>query len=333
MPGNDRERKRREYAESLIPSPSDAPNLAARLGEANYARRLRLEAEREAEFHAILSTKFTWMKVHLLRPSERMILKCIGLWRLGRRGYFDLKVVENEVRLGEKLPKSFDGFRIAHLTDLHIDMDDALVPLLAKALEETDYDLCVMTGDYRNLTVGGIARTVELMQRLAPSLKAPAYLVPGNHDFLAEVPPMERTGKYRFLLNESVRISRTDGDGALWLCGVDDPAVFRTHDIGRASAGIDSGGVRVLLAHSPRVYRAAESAGFDLLLAGHTHGGQVCLPGGRAVMNNDATPRAYQKGAWRHGKMIGYTSCGCGATGLPIRINCPPEIAVHVLRR
>ncbi len=320
-------------ADALTPSPEDAAALEARLGSDRYRLRMRLEAEREAEFHAILSTKFTWLKVHLLRPTERRILKLTGFWNLGRRGYLDVRVVENEIVVGERLPQEFDGFRIAHLTDLHIDMDDALLPVLCQRLERTNYDICVMTGDYRNLTVGPIEKTVAMMDKICEAVRKPLYLVTGNHDFIAQVPPLEKSGKGRFLLNECAAIRKDGCADAIWICGIDDPVIFKTDDIARAVSGCGEGDVKVMLSHSPRVYAEAETAGVDLLLAGHTHGGQVCLPGGRAILSNDAAPRAYQKGAWRYGRLHGYTSCGCGASGLPIRINCPPEIVIHVLRR
>ena len=318
--------------EGLKPSEKDAPGLEARLGTAHYRRRLRLEDEREREFHALLSTKFTWLKVHVIRPTERRILKVTGLWNRGRQNYLNIRVIENEIVVGERLPAEFNGFRIAHLSDLHIDMDDALLPVLAKALEESRYDICVMTGDYRNMTVGPIGRTVELMDRLCDAVKAPLYLVLGNHDFIAQVPPLERSGKGRFLLNEGVPIRKPGCDSGLWLAGIDDPVIFRTDDLGKALDGSVQDDVKILLSHSPRVYAEAEAAGVDILLAGHTHGGQICLPGGRAILNNDASPRRYQNGPWRHGRLHGYTSCGSGASGLPIRFNCPPEIVIHVLK-
>jgi predicted MPP superfamily phosphohydrolase len=67
------------------------------------------------------------------------------------------------------------------------------------------------------------------------------------------------------------------------------------------------------------------------MLCGHTHGGQICLPGGRAIMLNANCPRAYCRGAWRFERLQGYTSVGSGACMIDVRINCPPEITVHRL--
>ena len=71
----------------------------------------------------------------------------------------------------------------------------------------------------------------------------------------------------------------------------------------------------------------------DLTLSGHTHGGQLCLPGGLPVMLEAKLPRAFGAGAWRHGAMAGYTSVGCGCSLMAVRLNCPPEITLHRLER
>jgi predicted MPP superfamily phosphohydrolase len=71
----------------------------------------------------------------------------------------------------------------------------------------------------------------------------------------------------------------------------------------------------------------------DMVLCGHTHGGQICLPGGIAIANNSRCPRWSTKGRWQLGKTQGYTSRGLGTSGIKARINCPAEVSVHTLRR
>lgn len=304
--------------------------LRKRLGAKAYDRRIATEIEREEEFHAIISSKFTFFKLHLVRPLQRLALKCLGLYAKGRNELLSPVVVENEVHFGNKLPVEFDGFRIIHLSDLHIDIDDDLEEAIAQVLMSHNYDLCVMTGDFRNKTVGTYDKTVSLMLKLRKAVKTEAYLVLGNHDYLGMVPELEQGG-YRFLLNESVGISR--GESSIFLGGIDDPVIFHTDDIPGAFAGTPRTALKILLGHSPRVYRRAEASGVDFLLCGHTHGGQVCLPGGRALVGNDSSPKTFHKGSWRFGKLLGYTTVGAGASGLPIRLNCPPELVIHTLRR
>ena len=73
-------------------------------------------------------------------------------------------------------------------------------------------------------------------------------------------------------------------------------------------------------------------AGVDLNLAGHTHGGQICLPGGIPLMVNASCSRRYCKGPWRYHALDGYTSVGSGVSMVDVRLNCPPEITIHRLR-
>jgi hypothetical protein len=68
------------------------------------------------------------------------------------------------------------------------------------------------------------------------------------------------------------------------------------------------------------------------MLCGHTHGGQICLPGGVPMLTDSDAPRAYARGAWRYDRMLGYTSVGCGASIVDIRLNCLPEVTLHRLR-
>ena len=89
----------------------------------------------------------------------------------------------------------------------------------------------------------------------------------------------------------------------------------------------------ILLSHTPEIYRQAAHAGFDLLLSGHTHGGQICLPGGIPITLDSNLPHAFGAGAWKYGNMAGYTSVGAGLCIAPVRFNCPPEITLHRLRR
>src|SRR5216684_1671382 len=134
----------------------------------------------------------------------------------------------------------------------------------------------------------------------------------------------------RMLLNECETISR--GDEAIYLAGIDDAHYYRVDNIEKAASEIPDDGLSILLSHTPEIYRQAAHAGFDLLLSGHTHGGQICLPGSIPITLDSVLPRRMGAGAWRYRNMIGYTSVGVGSCIVPVRINCPPEIALHHLR-
>ena len=102
---------------------------------------------------------------------------------------------------------------------------------------------------------------------------------------------------------------------------------------GRRRAAIPTGETAILLSHTPEVYRQAANAGFAVLLAGHTHGGQLCLPGGMPITLDSNLPRRFGVGAWRFGALTGYTSVGAGSSLVAVRLNCRPEITLHRLER
>ena len=180
----------------------------------------------------------------------------------------------------------------------------------AALAESTSYDIAVLTGDYRAATYGAYDTTLEGLGRLRPHLKGPVYGVLGNHDSIRMVPGMEAMG-IRMLLNESETIRR--GDQAIHLAGIDDAGFYGVDNIQKAGEAIPHGGFAVLLSHTPEVYRQAAHAGFHLMLSGHTHGGQICLPGGFALTLDAGVPRRYGAGAWVHEAMAGYTSTGTGS--------------------
>jgi predicted MPP superfamily phosphohydrolase len=98
------------------------------------------------------------------------------------------------------------------------------------------------------------------------------------------------------------------------------------------AAEIPDDGFSILLSHTPEIYRQAAHGGFDLLVSGHTHGGQICLPGSIPITLDSVLPRHMGSGPWKHREMVGYTSVGVGTSVVPVRINCLPEITLHHLQ-
>jgi hypothetical protein len=264
-------------------------------------------------------------------------LRLFRLWGRGRSNATQFELTENTVGI-DKLPSAFEGFRILQLSDLHFsDESDALTGLLAM-LEDVSYDLCVLTGDYN----AGFTETPGLkskMVQLQQSIRTETLAILGNHDSISMVPWMEDLG-VRFLINESHQIEKS-GE-TITIAGVDDYHRFRLSNLEKALSGIASSGIAssdieseviVLLNHSPEQYRQAAYAGVDLYLAGHTHGGQICLPNGFAPKLNIECGRQVGKGSWRFRDMQGYTSRGVGVSLVPVRFNCPPEVVIHVLEK
>ena len=193
-------------------------------------------------------------------------------------------------------------------------------------LGEAHYDLCVLTGDYRGGTCGPYDTTLAGMARVRDALKGPIYGVLGDHDTIYIVPGLEAMG-IRMLLNESAVIER--GGQRLYLGGIGDARSYNTE---RTTAAIPREEFSILISHTPEVYRQAADADFNLLLSGHTHGGQICLPGGIPITLNSVLPRSMGSGPWKYHDMIGYTSVGAGSSVVPVRFNCPPEITLHPYR-
>jgi predicted MPP superfamily phosphohydrolase len=228
------------------------------------------------------------------------------------------------------LPTAFSGFTILHLSDLHADLSGPAMQRAAELACDLDYDLCVLTGDYRGRTHGDCEPCLEIVAHLRKALRGDVYGVLGNHDSIAMVPNLEAFG-IRMLLNECVAIR--SGPASIYLAGVDDAHFYRADNIEKAAADIPHSSVSVLLSHTPEIYRQAAHAGFNLMLSGHTHGGQICLPGGIPILLEADLPRAFGSGAWRHADMVGYTSVGTGSSVVPVRFNNRPEITLHQLVR
>jgi uncharacterized protein len=240
-----------------------------------------------------------------------------------------VQVVQNEVVLPQ-MPAPFDGFRLMQLADLHCDLDPELIDIVIERIGGLEYDAAVLTGDYHNKIAGDPDTSLELMARLAPHIKKPRYAILGNHDFIEKVAFLESID-LTVLLNECDAIERAGS--LLWICGVDDPHFFRAHDLKKARERVPRGDTAILLSHSPETYQEAERLGYAFMLSGHTHGGQICLPGGFAVIGNAPVPRRFLAGPWQYGSLMGYTSRGTGASGVPARFNCPSEVTIHTLRR
>jgi len=203
---------------------------------------------------------------------------------------------------------------------------------LASTLSSLEYDLCVLTGDYRFRTFGNYDKTLTLMKNLTEHIHAHYGIsgILGNHDWLEMVPGLERCG-IRMLLNEAQSLEK--GSDAIWLLGLDDVHYYETGDLEKAVRLAPTDAVRILLVHSPEIIPEASTAGMDLYLCGHSHGGQICLPGGNPIITHCRCPRAYKAGPWQYRSMRGYTSRGVGTSLFPIRLFCFPEIIIHTLTR
>lgn len=301
--------------------------LEQRLGRVHARQRLGIEKDHEQIFgHGInFFHPENWYSIHSV---IRNALRLTGLYWRGRKNTELIQVHHNLLTL-EDLPTRFDGFTILHISDMHVDMNPGPMQRLIEHLPEAHYDICVLTGDFRGQTFGPFDATLAGLARVRSHLKAPVYGVLGNHDTIRMVPAMEEMG-IRMLLNEVDVIMREDQ--RIHLAGIDDAHYYRADNIEKTASAIPHGEFAILLSHTPEIYRQAAHAGFRVLLSGHTHGGQVCLPGSIPITLDSVLPRHMGSGLWKHDKMFGYTSVGVGSSIVTVRFNCPPEITLHHLQ-
>lgn len=263
----------------------------------------------------------------LLEPA----LAAVGLRR--RAVENTLAVDTTEVTLGfADLPRAFDGYTILQLSDLHVGRVPGLAQRIASQLRGVTADLAVVTGDIQSwgrpaaeLAADEVATIIS-----AAHVRDGVLGVLGNHDSQALVEPLEQRG-VRLLINEHASVHRPGAE--LHLAGVDDVHRFYTDTAERVLRARSPAGFSIALVHTPEFADVAAESGYTLYLAGHTHGGQICLPGGRPVFTAlDHRHRDFAAGLWRLGDMTGYTSRGVGVARRA-RFNCPPEIVVLRLRR
>ena len=236
------------------------------------------------------------------------------------------------------LPPAFDGLRIAQLTDLHVQTGfpaDALIPALESVARETP-DLIVLTGDYINDRSENNAFHSETCIALLSQLRAPlgVWAVFGNHDY--PPPPMDPSSLLwtkagiRTLSDEVAPLRRHGAE--ITLVGLRS-TIQRPVNPARVLRLAPANAFTIVLWHEPDRAGETAAAGGSLQLSGHTHGGQVVIPGwGPPVLPIGG--RLYPAGLYRvGGQMPLYVSRGVGLLPPRVRLNCPPEVTLLTLRR
>jgi len=295
------------------------------------SQRIKREHERHAHFLNINSPEiFQIMNVDWFIKTVRFCLKISGLKNKTYRNALELKVAKKELFF-PNLPVSFDGYTILLMTDLHIDGMTELPGIINNTVKSLNYDICLLGGDYRFNIHGDTEPTItgmeQLLLQLCPKTKVAAVL--GNHDEYKIAQGMEKAGA-TMLMNEQITITRNNE--RIYICGVDDCHYYGAHNLDLALENVEQKHFKILLSHSPEIYKEAEKRSFDLCLAGHTHAGQLCLPGRFPIICESSLPRKMIYDSWHYKSMQGYTSAGTGSSGTPARLNCPPEVVLLTLR-
>jgi predicted MPP superfamily phosphohydrolase len=283
-------------------------------------------------------------------PTRRQFLytgaaAAIGAAALGTDGYFEsyrLQLRKLEIPL-RRLPHQFDGFTIVQLSDFHYEEEFSALPIRrsVEMVNSLRPDLVVFTGDFVTAPMFRFGRHAALVAANAvfpcaavlSGIKAPmgSFAILGNHDAYSNpalVASGLRSHSIHLLKNSCVPIER---EGArFWLAGIDD-ALEGQPDLGAAIGKIPAGEPIILLAHEPDFADEAALTPVDLQLSGHSHGGQIWIPGIGAPWLPPLA-RNYPRGFYKIENMILYTNVGIGTIRAPIRINCVPEVTHITLR-
>jgi predicted MPP superfamily phosphohydrolase len=258
------------------------------------------------------------------------LLKIIGYYRKGLGNAKTVRITEHTLEY-PNLPEAFDGFRILHLSDLHIDSIPGFAAILSKRIKHLHFDLCLLTGDYRKDLSGSFSSILKPMKVLSKYIQAPfgTFAVLGNHDTYL-MAQYEAESGIHLLINESVEIQKDDQK--VLLTGTDDPF---NHYTEAASLCLETNGYdfKIAMVHTPELAKIASKNKYDLYLCGHTHGGQICLKNGLPIISHQFEGKKYNHGQWHIGKMTGFTSRGAGVSGIPLRFNCPAEITLFTLKK
>jgi predicted MPP superfamily phosphohydrolase len=257
-------------------------------------------------------------------------LHSTGLFRLGRRNALDLRLIELTFEVPE-LPASFEGYRILHVTDTHLDVLPELAGVARSLLHGAEVDMLALTGDVYGLSSTHVAGSIDLLAEALSGVRTrgPRLAVLGNHDSVAMADALGVMG-FDVLVNRSHVIERQGEQ--LCITGLDDVHCFYTPAV-HSALGQHADKFRIALVHSPEMADEASAAGYALYLCGHTHGGQVCLPGGRPVVTSLTRCRYAARGLWRRGRMLGYTNNGLGVARPAVRFNTRGGAALITLKR
>ena len=256
-------------------------------------------------------------------------LTVYGLFSARRRP----RMVEISIPIPD-LPDDLASLRIVQITDIHVGptIKKNFVQAIVDSVNALDPDIIAFTGDLADGTVAHLRNDVEPLNDLKAHYAK--YFITGNHEYYSGVKSwLEEISQLGFIVLQNEHQVIEHGHAKILIAGVPDYSgrqFSKDHaiDMGKALEGAPQVDARLLLAHQPRTIYEAASAGFDIQLSGHTHGGQF-IPWKYLV----SLEQPYIAGLHKHGPTWIYVSNGAGYWGPPLRIAAPPEIALIKLIR
>lgn len=237
--------------------------------------------------------------------------------------------------VSDRLPSAFDGFRIAHISDLHNEEMGPQNADLLQLLQQAEPDIIAVTGDLLDCRTPDTAVALAFLEQALQI--APVYYVTGNHEgALFDIYPSFEAELVRMgvsvLHGETVLLTREGS--TLCIAGTDDPNINENmeNELQTLLGGQNKNSFTVLLSHRPELFEKYCSAQADLVLTGHAHGGQVRLPflGGLYAPGQGILP-TYDAGLFTQDSTHMIVSRGIGNSLFPLRVNNRPELPVAVL--
>jgi len=279
------------------------------------------------------------------RLSRRRFLTGAGLTLAGFGVYaseisrHELEIVPRDIHI-QRLPQPFHNFRIAQLSDIHLEeyTEETFLRYAVHRINDLKPDMVLLTGDYvsdgprsPSYALKAALRCGAILRELACPLR---YAVLGNHDFNVDPPFVTAalvSNGIPVLSNQFVAVKR--GGAHLWLSGLEDAGAGRPNLDLSIPPQLDA--PLLMMCHEPdytdTILRHPRGTQIDLILSGHTHGGQVRLPFLPPLILPSMGTK-YVEGLFHFNKTQLYVNRGLGAVGLPVRFNCPPEITILKLK-
>jgi hypothetical protein len=229
----------------------------------------------------------------------------------------------------KNIPGSLKDLKIVQISDLHLKKFDKKSQRILDKIRDLEPDFIFVTGDIVDWTTKDLGVIEEFFGILSAGGENKIFAVFGNHDhknnkFKSLGRILEENG-VTILSNESEKIEAS-GD-YFYLIGVDDPHLGYD-DIKKATIDTEESFVKILLAHSPEIFRKVVDKKIDLVLTGHTHGCQVAIPFFCNLVMPLDYDKKYKSGLFKEGSTYLYVNRGIGMTLIPFRLNAPPEITL-----